>query len=496
MARLLLAGVCLLPFQSRAQEISEAGMTNPALEISAPADSIPPANSPIMLEEPEDDPSSPRDEETAAEGSARPAARNGEAPEETAAVEEDEAGRSVRIPTASARENLPEVTVDNLRTNTIRDWDEAPGIRVGTFVLRPSITQGISYEKTTTGSSSQSRGFSQTDLRGTMTSDWSRHQLTVNAEGRYERNIWGEGETDPEFNVDADLRLDLAGETTVNLTAAYRFEREDSSDPNAVSGASSQADIHRMLLGARVERDFGLIRGRLGTEIEREIFGDVTFGDGTRLSLSDRNNTEARLIARVGYEISPALIPFLEASAGRSIYDEKHDSLGYERSAVNLGARTGVELDLGEKLRGELAFGYTRSSFDDDRLKALDALSVDGSATWSPRRGTDVALNLRTAIEPSTDPGLSGYVAYSADALITHELREKLVARLTGGYTWRDFPSSYGADQNVYLAGAGLTYDINRYLALTGNVSYELTTQDTGPDTKVTRAGLGLTLRR
>lgn len=239
-----------------------------------------------------------------------------------------------------------------------------------------------------------------------------------------------------------------------------------------------------------------MIRGTIDAELEREIYGSAKLSGGRKLSLSDRNFTEGTLTGRVGYELSPALIPYLEASIGRALYDKTRDLLGYERSNSTLGGRAGVEIDLGEKLRGDLGIGYTRASFDDSRLKAIDALTLDGTVTWSPQRGTELRLGLSTEIEPSTTAGESGYVSYATTAELTHELRENLIARLTGAYTWRDFPSSGSADQNIYLVGTGLTWDLNRWLALTGDVSYELTRQSGATDTGITRAGIGLVLRR
>ena len=70
------------------------------------------------------------------------------------------------------------------------------------------------------------------------------------------------------------------------------------------------------------------------------------------------------------------------------------------------------------------------------------------------------------------------------------------MARLSGAYTLRDFQTAGTANQSIYLAGAGLTWNINRFLAMTGDVSYELTRQSGASDTGVTRAGIGLILRR
>lgn len=415
--------------------------------------------------------------------------------EENAAALADEGGAFGAAERRAERLNQRENNVDGVRSN-FGDPYEPTGIRVGTFILRPALTQNLGYERRKTGDTSTSRTFSQTDIRGSLTSDWSRHQLTIDAEGIYQRNISGVGETEPQLRLNGDLRLDLSDDTIANITAGYAFERESSSDPNAVNGASVQSGLQTLTGGAKVTRDFGMIRGTVGADVERRTYGSATLSDGSKLSLSDRNYTEGTLTGRVGYELSPALIPYLEASVGRSFYDEKQDSLGYERSATTLGGRAGVEVDLGEKLRGDLGLGYKRAAFEDSRLAALKALTIDGSVLWSPQRGTDLRLGLRTELEPSTAAGQSGYVNYGATADLTHELRENLVARLSGAYTWRNFPQGASADQNIYLVGAGLTWDINRWLALTGDVSYELARQSGSANTGVTRAGIGLVLRR
>lgn len=406
--------------------------------------------------------------------------------------EDDTFGPEMREPD---RLNMRENSIDGARSK-FGDPYAPVGIRVGSFVLKPSITQSLGYERNRSGGSATSRTFSQTELKGSLVSDWSRHQLSIEADGLYQRNIGGTGETEPRARLDADLRLDLSDDTIANLTAGYEFERESSTDPNAVDGASVQSGVHAYTAGARVTRDFGLIRGTIGADVERTIYGSAKLADGSSLSLSDRNNTRGTLTGRIGYELSPALIPYLEASVGRSFYDEKRDSLGYERSATTLGGRTGVEIDMGEKLRGDLGIGYKRATFDDARLAALGALALDGTVQWSPQRGTELRLGLGTEIEPSTAAGQSGYVSYAATVGLTHELRDNLVARLSAAYTLRDFKSAGSRNQDIYTAGAGLTWNINRWLAMTGDVSHELTRQKGAADAGVTRASIGLVLRR
>ncbi|HEV7437100.1 MAG TPA: outer membrane beta-barrel protein, partial [Pseudorhizobium sp.] len=276
-------------------------------------------------------------------------------------------------------------------------------------------------------------------------------------------------------------------------SAGYDFEREDNSDPNAIGGASSQSTVHQFRSGITLERDAGILRGLAGLGVNREIYGDAKLQDGSNLDLSDRDRTTADGRLRLGYEISPALIPFVEIRGGRTFYDERQDAGGYERSSWIYGARGGVEVDLGEKLRGELGAGYEWVDYDDRRLETLDGVALDGRLNWSPRRGTDLDLALRTTLQDAASAGSNGWVEYNLAATLTHQLRHNLIGRLTGGATQREFP--HAADETTWITGAGLTWNLSRYLEMTTALEYELTDR-VGTDTRTLRAGLGLTLRR
>ena len=80
-----------------------------------------------------------------------------------------------------ARTNLRENTVDGLRSQLDIDRNDAQGVRFGSFVLKPTLGQTYNFESNKTGSSKEKRSYLETGLKGTLTSDWSRHQLTVTA---------------------------------------------------------------------------------------------------------------------------------------------------------------------------------------------------------------------------------------------------------------------------------------------------------------------------
>jgi hypothetical protein len=373
--------------------------------------------------------------------------------------------------------------------------DAPPGVRLGTFVLRPTVSQSINTEVTKDHGSKDTRNYLATGFRGTLTSDWSRHALTVTGEGVYQRNINGsQNDADPHAHVEADLRLDLADDTTGHVIGRYDFQREDVSDPNAIGNAAEQAGVHQYGTEASIERSLGRLRGLAAIGATREIYTDAKLSDGSVFSMKDRNRTAIDGRLRLGYELSPAIIPFAEVALGHTAYDRRRDSSGYQRSSDNYAGRTGIAFDMGEKLNGEIAGGYEHVVYEDPRLKAIDAFTLDSTVNWSPRRGTDVNLGLRTAVQDSTTAGQSGWTEYQLRSALAHQLRDHLVARLTGSTTFRDFQDS--SQNNItWITGAGLTWSINRYVDLTGDVEYERTAGG-GSDQDVLRAGIGLAVKR
>jgi hypothetical protein len=394
----------------------------------------------------------------------------------------------------AATENTYEPTVDGGEPTPATGPEQTPGIRLGTFTLRPSISQTVNHEKEKFTGGSRSRNYLTTGIRGTLTSDWARHSLTVTGDGAYERNFGGsEAGEEPRAKIDADLRLDLNGNTEAHLKAGYEFSREDTNDPNALTGAAVQGGEHNFTTGASIQRDFGKLRGLAELNLSRTVYTDAKGLNGQSISLSDRDRFGADLRGRVGYELSPALIPFLEVTVGGREYDEKFDSTGYKRSSRSYGAKLGTEVDLGEKFKGEAAVGYLRRTYDDNRLSAVDGLSLDGNLSWSPQRGTDVYLGLRTTLEDFANGPESGWVSYQLTGGLTHIIRNNLVARLTGEIDHRVFASSNVEDVTEYTAGAGLTWSINRYLDVTGDISYQTTPAYDSDDIKI---GAGLVLKR
>ncbi len=370
------------------------------------------------------------------------------------------------------------------------------GLRVGTFTVVPTLEQGLTW---TTNADSSPDGdealLSETTLRLNAVSDWSRHRAVLSGYGTYRKSVSGEDVSEFEGGADAALELDLRSDLSARAALAYQARRESASSPVAVAGVDRQPLRHTIDGSLGVEKAFGRLRLGVTGEVTRDQYGNARLDNGDTLSQSDRNSTLALVRLRGGYELSPALMPFLEVEAGRRFYDEERDSAGYARSATRLGARAGLSLDMSEKLSGEVSAGWVAEDFEDDRLDTISGLALAAALNWSPMRGTNVRLDGSTTVEGSTGAGDSGSLLYAGTLRLERQLRSNLTGDVALGAAWRDYS---GGGHDLVLSGeASLTWWLNRYAGLTGRARRERQKSNLpGRDYEATSIFMGMTLQR
>lgn len=374
---------------------------------------------------------------------------------------------------------------------------EALGIRVGTFILRPSFEQGVTY---TTNANSSPEGaeavLSESTLRLNAVSDWSQHKATLDAFGIFRKSVSGEDLQQVEGGVSATLDYDLSREFKLKSAIGYAFKPESASSPINLGNVVEQPLRHTFNGSVGLSKELGKLEFGVTGKAERNIYDDADLEGGGTLTQDDRNSTLATIALRGGYEISPAVTPFVEAEIGRRFYDEKIDTGGYERSADRLAARAGVAVDIEEKLTGEFSAGWLRESFDDERLDAISGLSLNADLRWSPERATTIGLNASTTVEGTTTAGESGSLLHSGRFTLERQIRTNLTTNATLGVDWRTYNGTSNHDL-LLSAELGTTWWLNRYLGLTGRVKHEQQKSDLpGRDYKSDSVFLGVKVQR
>ncbi|MEZ2329467.1 outer membrane beta-barrel protein [Mesorhizobium sp. RCC_202] len=373
----------------------------------------------------------------------------------------------------------------------------APGIKVGTFVFRPTLEQGFTATSNADSSSTgKSAVLSETNLRFSATSDWRENSALITGYGLFRNTVSGEKINDGQGRIEGQLNVDLDNELRAIAKLGYEAAPESASSPDAIAGVNEQPLRQTVDGSLGIEKSVGKMRYALTGSISHDFYGDATLTDGTSISQKDRDNTLYTATLRTGYQISPALTPFAEVETGRRVYDLRLDTDGFERSSTRLGARAGLELDMGEKLSGEFSAGWLREAIDDSRLPAVAGPSIDADLKWSPERGTTIGLTGKTTVETTTTAGESGDVLYSGRLTGERQIRANLTANAALGLDWRHYTGIDGHDR-ILSAEAGLTWWLNRYAGLTTRVRTEkLTSNLPGRDYVANSIYLGLKVQR
>ncbi|WP_048647479.1 outer membrane beta-barrel protein [Nitratireductor soli] len=419
---------------------------------------------------------------------------------------DDLATGTVRARSADAEERaaLARAEAVNPRVSAVESSYEAAdanpyaplGLRLGTFTVIPTLEQGITWTSNADSSASGSEAvLSETTLRLNAASDWSRHAATAEAYGIYRKSVSGDDVSELQGGINGRLRLDLAGDYTALASLGYTVRPESASSPVIITGVEDQPLRHTIDGSLGLAKDLGKLRLSATGAVSRETYGDAELTGGGTLSQKERDATLATLRLRAGYQVSPALTPFVEAEIGRRFYDLKQDSAGYERSANRYAARAGVMLDIEEKLSGEVSLGWISEDLDDDRLDSVSGLALAASLNWSPQRGTTVGLDGATTIEGTTNAGESGSILYAGTLRLERQIRANLTAEAAAGASWRDYTD--GAHDLTLSGQAGMTWWLNRTLGLTGRARYETRTSSLpGRDYDATSVFFGVRMQR
>ncbi|WP_306118746.1 MULTISPECIES: outer membrane beta-barrel protein [unclassified Roseitalea] len=429
-----------------------------------------------------------------------------QAPEETADVLSGRAEPAARAAPVQTGVGVPE------------DDPFAPlGLRIGTFDVNTTLEIGATALRTRTSVADPGPPPSLSDEVSTgvlgeigldvrAVSDWSRHALELDLAGRLPFPVSGEEDDEPTLDLSALLRLDLGLDTTLTARAGYGYSRDDpasaaffvATDPVLFPGieGTNTPDKHALTGSLALSRDIGPVTGEAEASVAREIHGAAALSDGSSVSQGDLDFTRVGLRLRGGLDTAGVLAPFAEAEFSQRLMDERPDTAGLDRNATRYAGRVGIALNRGEKLNGEVAIGYVYEDIADPTLADIGGVSLDGALNWSPRRGTDLRIGLRTTTQSSGAADVSGSVNYAGTMSATHRARANLQLEGEASLDYEDVTGA-NADTVTAAASVGATVWLNRFVGLSGRIGHEkVFSSDPTERSESSNAFVGLRMQR
>jgi len=374
---------------------------------------------------------------------------------------------------ASALTAMPASAQELQRGETVlqrpRPEVEQLGVRAGSFVFLPRLEVGETYDSNVflTENNTQSDWVFVARPSLDVRSDFSSHALNFSASadaGRY-HEFSSENYTD--YRVGAGGRFDVARETAVSGDVFHRRLHEGRNDPDGPIGTVGEPIVYNLSGGeVALAQGFNRIRTRLSAQAGYYDFESQA---------NDRDRWEYGTSLRVGYDLGTGYQPFVQGTYAWTNYENAaRDADGWELVA-------GTTFDLTGLITGEVYAGYMTRQYDNAALRDFSGLALGGQVNWAVTQLTTLSARAsRHVRETGTGSALGGASSYTRTigALgVDHELLRNLL--LNGRLQWRqdDFRGIDRTD-NVYTAGVGATYLINRYLYLTGGYTYETRRSD------------------
>ena len=223
-------------------------------------------------------------------------------------------------------------------------------------------------------------------------SNWSRHELKADLRGSYTGYSPDQTPTlsRPYFNGKVDGRVDVTRTTRIDLGARALVSTDNPGSPNLQAGLAKLPIFVTFGGNAGLGQRFNRFDVSIKGDAERTVYQQSKLTDGTTASNDDRNYNQYGTTLRGGYELTPGVTPFVEASADTRKHDLNMDLSGYQRNSNGWTGKVGTTFELSRLLTGEIAVGYTRRNYEDPRLEPLKGLIGNASLLWTVNALTTV----------------------------------------------------------------------------------------------------------
>lgn len=365
---------------------------------------------------------------------------------------------------------------------------EQLGIRAGGFRVLPRLEAGGTYDSNVFATDTATKDDFITVIRPELDvrSDWNNHALNFRASGDLARYSQYKTQDFNDFATSLNGRVDVLTDVQVGGEAFFRREHEGAGDADLI-GTFTQPVVYYVSGGeAYYAHRFGRFRARLTGGSSYYNYENATDASGLSVSQDYRDRWDSRGALRLGYGVADGYEAFIQGALVKSHYNHtpagapSRDSDGYELVA-------GAAFDLTGLLTGEVYAGYMERSYDSSIYKDFSGFTMGGRLDWSVTQLTtvtgQVSRQVRDTLVFEGGRVASSYTRTLVALGVDHELLRSLLLNARAQYRTDDYNGISRTD-DVYTLGAGATYQVNRYLSLTGGYTYEERSSDAINDYK------------
>jgi hypothetical protein len=383
------------------------------------------------------------------------------------------AGNGTTPANAPAGDAELEVPRDQTVRERPRPEVDALGVHVGGFYAFPSLRTSEIYDDNIFATPSHTDGDFITELAPELTlqSNWNNHALNFDAGAAAGFYATHSEQDYVDYHFGTDGRLDVTRDHQLTAAFSYRHQHEDRSSPDETQGKfPTEYDLYRTDIGS--QNQYGRFSVNFDGQLNRYKYFNVEAEGGGTINNNDRDRFATVGSVTVSYEIVPDYEAYVRTSYNRQDYDDNVDNEGFNRNSQGFETVVGLGIDLGGVTRADVFAGYLAQFYESSDFDTVSGPSFGASLTWNVTGITTVTASLTRTLEETTTVGAAGYFATDAIVNIDHELLRNLILNAFGGYGNNDY-EGISRNDNVWIAGAGVEYLMNRYMSLDAKYRYD-----------------------
>lgn len=254
-------------------------------------------------------------------------------------------------------------------------------------------------------------------------SNWSRHQLSFSSGYSHSNFSGNSSENSDTGHIGAGARLDVVDGSNIfgALDSSRNFEpRFDPSSPR-----SAAKPVHYDLLQSSLGfvKEFNRLKFEGSANYKKYDYFDVKALDGSTISQQDRDYHSNDITGRADYAVSSdtsIFASYTHNSRNYRLTAQNRNSSGYE-------SRVGINLDLAQLVRGEIAVGYLNQKYKNSSFKTAKGGLFAAKIDYLPTETTTVTARVGKTINETPNLSASGYI-FSYDGLgVDHSVTQQLI---------------------------------------------------------------------
>lgn len=250
---------------------------------------------------------------------------------------------------------------------------------------------------------------------------------------------------DAAFEFNSRNRLTLnTGYHKVEETAAQSTQSRRNMENDKYSTANIGGVYSFGAKTARTQIDFGA------------NYQELRYQNSNGLNADKERDTTA-LSSTLYYRVAPKTRVLVEAR--HTDYDYVSNT---RLNSDNIALLTGVTWDATARTSGTIKIGAEKKRFDSSALDDNSGSMWEAGVKWMPRTYSTFSLQTRRALDEGDD-GASAIQSQSTTLSWKHEWLDRLSSDISYTYTDQEY-QDYNRDDQISVFGAGLTYEMRRWL--------------------------------